>query len=291
MAFDWAVILATIFFCIQFFNPLTYFVAVLIIGARMHALAILMHDATHYRFLKNRKWNDRLTNWLTMFWLFTSIEQYRANHLAHHRHLNTDDDPDWVAKLGKRKFTFPKTKTEFILTALSYLSLIHGVSDAIWMLGRFKAQAKKKGKESKAKVEKLAFYAILFTALTLTGGWVYFLIFWIVPYMSTFFMYQYIRSVAEHFGELAYDHDLSSSRSIRANLLERFFLAPHQVGYHLEHHLYPGVPFYRLPELHDLLMTDPVFRRKAHITHGFFSGLMNELGEVGKKEQVNLGVE
>ncbi|MFT5265535.1 MAG: fatty acid desaturase, partial [Polaribacter sp.] len=52
----------TIFFCIQHFNPLSYGLAVIIIGARMHALAILMHDATHYRFLKNRKRNDLITN-------------------------------------------------------------------------------------------------------------------------------------------------------------------------------------------------------------------------------------
>ena len=105
IAFDWLVILATITLCIQVFNPVTYLLAVLIIGARMHALAILMHDAAHYRFLKNRKWNDALTNFLTMYGLFTSIEQYCISHMAHHRHTNTEHDPDWVAKLGERKFT------------------------------------------------------------------------------------------------------------------------------------------------------------------------------------------
>jgi len=48
IAFNWLIILATIFACFTYFNPLTYFVAILTIGARMHALAILMHDATHY---------------------------------------------------------------------------------------------------------------------------------------------------------------------------------------------------------------------------------------------------
>ena len=55
-----------------------------------------MHDATHYRFLKNRKWNDLISNITTMYPLFSSIEKYRENHLRHHQHLNTEDDPDWV---------------------------------------------------------------------------------------------------------------------------------------------------------------------------------------------------
>ena len=91
-------------------------------------------------------------------------------------------------------------------------------------------------------------------------------------------MFQYIRSVAEHFGELAYDHNLTSSRTVKANWLERFFLSPHNVGYHLEHHLYPGVPFYHLPKLHKLLMGKKEYSQKAHITKGYVTGLMDELG-------------
>ncbi|GAG84267.1 unnamed protein product, partial [marine sediment metagenome] len=33
-----------------------------------------------------------------------------------------------------------------------------------------------------------------------------------------------------------------------------FAFAPHNVNYHLEHHLHPTVPFYRLPELNHRLV-------------------------------------
>ena len=135
MIFDWAIIFATIYCCIQYFNPLTYILAVTIIGARMHGLAILMHDATHYRFLKNRKWNDLITNVFTMYPLFTSIETYRENHMRHHRHLNTEHDPDWVAKLGKREFSFPKTKREFFANRIFLFCFYTKVS---WMRLVFK---------------------------------------------------------------------------------------------------------------------------------------------------------
>jgi fatty acid desaturase len=279
MLLDWMMIFAAIIFCIRYFNPLTYFLAVLLIGARMHALAILMHDATHFRFLKNRKWNDIVTNVLVMYPIFSSIEQYRKNHLAHHQHLNTEDDPDWAAKLGKRAFTFPKTKAEFIWTVLSYLTLVQGFLDALWFLKRFGANSEEApGKKEGTPKLRLAFYLLLFTLISVQGWWGYYLAFWVVPYLSTFFMYQYIRSVAEHFGELAYDHLLSSTRSVKANWLEKLLLAPHNVGYHLEHHLYPAVPYYHLPALHRLLMEEEEYGSKAHITQGYCKGLLQELG-------------
>ena len=277
MIFDWGVILSTAFLCWQYFNPVTYALAILIIGARMHGLAILMHDATHYRFLKNRKWNDLLTNLFINYPLFTSIEQYRQNHLRHHRHLNTEHDPDWVSKFGKKEFTFPKTKSEFLLTIFSYFVLYQGIRDAIWFLKRFRAPENQVKKDKSAVIRKI-YTLTLLAVLTFAGLWPYYLLFWIVPYLSTFFMFQYIRSVAEHYGELSYDHLLSSTRSVKTNALERFLIAPHQVGYHLEHHLYPGVPFYNLPQLHRLLMEQSDYRDKAHITNGYLQGLMNELG-------------
>jgi len=281
--FDWAVIAFTIYASVCWLPILFYPLAVIIIGARMHALAILMHDATHFRFLKNRQWNDGLTNWLTMYPLFTSIATYRQNHLRHHQHLNTEEDPDWVAKLGKRAFTFPKTKREFLLTLGAYLVMYKGISDAVWFLRRFQAPAAKQAQQGAEKRwPRLLFYAILFSVLTLTQTWMYYLLFWVVPYLSTFFLFQYVRSVAEHYGELEYDDALSSTRTTLPNAVERFFLAPHQVGYHLEHHLYPGVPFYNLPRLHQLLMELPTFRQQAHITHGYLSGLLNELGSFEK---------
>ena len=284
LIFDWIIIFATIILCSWYFNPWTYILAVIIVGARMHALAILMHDATHYRFLKNRKWNDLLTNLLTMYPIFTAIEVYRQNHLQHHIHLNTEQDPDWVSKLGVREFTFPKTKIEFLKTVFAYFTLYRGMKDVVWFLKRFGSLKTKSGEEPGNSKVRLLFYVVLFTILTIAGLWKYYLLFWVVPYLSTFFMFQYIRSVAEHFGELAYDHLLTSTRSVKANLVERFFIAPHNVGYHLEHHLYPGVPFYNLDKLHDLLMEDAFYNGKAHITHGYMSGLLNELGQYGLSE-------
>ena len=280
IVFNWIVIILAVYACHKYFHPITYLIALIIIGARMHALAILMHDATHYRFLKNRKWNDLLTNIFTMYPLFLTIEKYRANHLQHHVHLNTEEDPDWVSKLPKKEFRFPKTKVEFIAGVLSYFLLIQGVKDAIWFVTRFNIlgdQAAKKTNKKSNPLPQLIFYGLLITTLSYWGLWKYFLLFWIIPYFSTFLMFQYIRSVAEHFGELEYDHLLRSTRTVKTNFLERFLIAPHNVGYHIEHHLYPGVPYYNLPKLHELLMETSTFKENAHLTQGYLSGMLKEL--------------
>jgi len=237
-----------------------------------------MHDATHFRFLKNRKWNDLISNVVTMYPIFTSIEIYRANHLKHHQHLNTMDDPDWVAKLTKRAFEFPKTKASFLWTIASYLLLFQGMLDAIWFLKRFNTPSEGAVVTTENRLLKIGFYIVLFALLTVFNLWMTYLLFWIVPYLTSFFMFQYIRSVAEHFGDLAYEDDLSSSRTVKPNWVEQFFVAPHYVGYHLEHHLFPGVPFYHLPKLHQLLMQQTTYQTKAHLTQGYFAGLLRELG-------------
>jgi hypothetical protein len=41
-------------------------------------------------------------------------------------------------------------------------------------------------------------------------------------------------------------------------------------------YLFPGVPFYNLPELHEALMSDDAYRSKAHVTRGYSTGLVRE---------------
>lgn len=269
LIFDWTIIVSTMLIWLIYPVWWLYPIVVLVIGARMHALAVLMHDASHYRFIKNKKLNDILTNVLTMYPLFITIEDYRRSHIAHHTKLNTYEDPDWNRKLGDPAFTFPQSKTHFILRLLSYLVFYQGILDAFLI---FKAI----GLRDRSPL-RIVFYILLFGAITLFHAWSVYLSLWIVPYLTTFFLFLYIRSVAEHFGDLKYDGLLTSTRTVKANAFERFFLAPHHVAFHLEHHLYSAVPFYNLPALHKRLMTVKEYERGAHITNGYARGLMEEI--------------
>jgi fatty acid desaturase len=50
----------------------------------------------------------------------------------------------------------------------------------------------------------------------------------------------------------------------------------HNVHYHVDHHPYPSVPYYNLPRLHTLLLTQPEYVARAHVTNGYFRGLRLE---------------
>jgi fatty acid desaturase len=82
--------------------------------------------------------------------------------------------------------------------------------------------------------------------------------------------------VAEHFGSMDYSEELGSTRTVIPFFWERAIFAPHNVNFHLEHHLYPSVPFYNLPALHHVAMRNPAFAQHAHLTKGYSVGLVAE---------------
>lgn len=123
------------------------------------------------------------------------------------------------------------------------------------------------------------------TLITLLGIWQGFLLYWVVPYMTLFFLFLYVRGVAEHFGSMDYEEELGSTRTVIPYFWERWFFAPHNINYHLEHHLFPGVPFYSLPKLGAALMRDETYRAKAHITRGYATGLLRECLAAAKRDK------
>ncbi len=136
--YNWLIIIVIpLYFSSSYAIWWLYPLGVFIIGARIHALAILVHDAAHFRFLKNRKWSDIVTNCLISYHIYLPVEKYRHTHLEHHQHLNTDEDPDWVLKMDFEDYEFPKTKVAFLQTVLSYLFLYKGISVALIVMKRF----------------------------------------------------------------------------------------------------------------------------------------------------------
>jgi fatty acid desaturase len=95
-----------------------------------------------------------------------------------------------------------------------------------------------------------------------------FLMYWIVPLMTWLKVALRLRTIGEHYG-IEYDHMLRQTRTTYPSLIERLLIAPKNIGYHLDHHLYPSVPFYNLPELHRELQQHEAFRTQAHLTRTY----------------------
>jgi len=66
-----------------------------------------------------------------------------------------------------------------------------------------------------------------------------------------------IRNIAEHAVVTDPDDPLRNTPTTEVNLIERIFMTPYFVNYHLEHHLLFYVPCYNVPKLHAILMRGP----------------------------------
>jgi fatty acid desaturase len=72
-----------------------------------------------------------------------------------------------------------------------------------------------------------------------------------------------VRSLAEHAVTERTDDQLLNTRTTHANLIARMTFAPLHVNYHLEHHLLPTVPWWRLPALHRTLAARGVLPERS----------------------------
>ena len=286
---DWTVIAAAIAISELTQSWLVWLVAVPVIAGRMHALAVLMHDFAHYRFMKNKAVSDWIGDVFCAWPVGVTVEGYRVNHLAHHRYLNTDQDPDWVAKLGSRTFTFPQEMRFALLNVAGYFVGVSSMRDLHTAFVRLQADDHS---SLNYKLLRYGSYALVFVILTLGGWWTEYFFYWAIPYLTGFFLLLYIRSVAEHFGEtMDYSEEMTGTRTVIPYFWERWFFCPHNVSYHLEHHEYPSVPFYNLPALNRELMRSRGFSQKAHITRGFATGLLREVWlDSWRKPQATAGV-
>jgi fatty acid desaturase len=93
------------------------------------------------------------------------------------------------------------------------------------------------------------------------------LLYWLIPYATFYQLLNRIRLSTEHF-----NIDESNSfrtRSVVASFLETLIFTPYNLGYHLEHHLYPSIPFYNLPKLHSLLLNNEAYKNEAIIESSY----------------------
>lgn len=268
IATDWAAIVACFAAVVWLEHGAVWLLAALVIATRQHALAVLMHDAAHYRLCRNHAWNDRLSNWLLAYPVLTTTQGYRLHHLAHHCHLNTEEDPDWRRKQGP-DWDFPKSRAAFLALCLRDL-VGGGFIEMVRAQRHFRQASAAASKSCQARpLDRLTFYCFVAAIVALCGLWLEALLLWFVPLFTFMPVIMRIRSIAEH-SALPGQHDLNMTRNILCPWWERWLLVPHNVHYHLDHHLFPSVPFYNLPALHGLLEHVPEYAEQAHQNDSYF---------------------
>lgn len=257
----WGTIAAAVALFAIWPNPLTFAIAVAIIGSRQLGLAILMHEAAHNALFKSRAINDFVGEWLCGRPIMAELAAYRHYHLTHHRFTQTDKDPDLVLSSKfptshasmKRKFTRDLTGQTGVKQLIGQISMsfqLAGDEDAMKAAASDFAQSFKAPQLWKSLP---VFLGVIFL-MGLVGDWWWGLAFWLLPYLTWFQFVLRVRNIAEHGATEQSENPFQNVRTTHAGPLARLFVAPYWVNYHLEHHMVMHVPCFNLRKMHQALL-------------------------------------
>lgn len=241
---DWLIIGFSCYLFNFWMHPVSFLVLLLVIGNRQHALAVLGHEASHFRLSENKRVNDLLAN-LGAFWsLGITTSGYRSLHNKHHSHTNTEQDPE-LAHRGARAPQWDLPISIFKILRFCAEDLI-GFSHKDYLI----IITFSKPNSSKEYLYLFVFHVTLTMTLVIIGLW-WVPAIWYIALFTSFMMFFRLRTFLEHLGT-------EDTHRLYLTWLERQVMAPHNIWYHWEHHKYPTVPYYRLPEIRHLLQDAPV---------------------------------
>lgn len=261
----WGTIAASIALVTVWPNPLTWLVAIMIVGTRQLGLAILMHEAAHGGLHSSKMINELVGQWLCAVPVGADLASYRSYHLQHHRFTQQPEDPDLSLSAP-----FPITRESYRRKAIRDLSGQTFVKQRLPLLLSLLKPATKDapvehesfvstGREKTARF--VAANALLFVLFWLAGAGIWYFGVWLVAMATWLSLVTRIRNIAEHACTSTDEDPYSHARTTLANPIERALIAPYWVNYHAEHHLFMYLPCYRLPEAHRLLVEKGLIMR------------------------------
>jgi fatty acid desaturase len=218
------------------YGHISYLAACLINGTAGYFLFSPMHDAIHSSVGKSKYlnlWVGRIT--FLYFSSLVAFELMRFIHFRHHRNANGEgDEADHIVQSGPswlRPLKWP------------FIDLIYG-----WKyLGYWKDRPKS---ETRSILIMFLATLVVWPWLIISGYLMELLMFWIIPQRISFFFISFIFVYLPHVpNEISEKEDAYRATSIREGM--EWLLSPLMMyqNYHLVHHLYPNVPFYRLVKI------------------------------------------
>ena len=263
VAHAWLVIALAMALVAAFPHPLSWLIAIPVIGSRQLGLLILMHDGAH-GMLAKRVWLNRLLCQFGCAWpTLADADAYRRYHLRHHAHTMQPADPDLIltghypisrASLWRKLRRDLLGLTGYAQRRAQFTAAL-GAADWAW--------ARRLAHFWQALGPQCLVNLALAVLLTRAVGWYAWPLLWLLPLLTWQQLVLRVRNIAEHAAVPDGNDPLRNARSVRANWLERALIAPYWVNYHLEHHLLMWVPCYRLPALHAMLLSNGLGLRMA----------------------------
>jgi fatty acid desaturase len=228
---DWLTIAAAIFAAKLFDSLAVYASATIVIASRQHALGVIAHEAIHWPKDGLRKVAVVTMKYLCAWPILMHFDAFREIHLAHHRHLNSASDPDFVRNQPQDFYA----------------------ADSLWGMLRYalglNRRREKSQKPDSSGILRMSLSMAMYWCAIIAFMYIYgymqlFLLYWVLPLFTWFIFFVRLRGIFEHTGIERQATQLT--RSIRGNFLSNFLFLPHAIGMHGEHHRNARLPWYTL---------------------------------------------
>lgn len=233
----------------------------------------MLHESAHGMLAANRKLNLVLGTALTAYPIFQLHYGYKRAHVAtHHPKLgDPGKDPD-LRYFVEQGVYLPRTKSKIVLNLIILPAIGSKAASHVYFLIRDRIL--RKGSTAAAagqpvtpywqlrmRRDKIAFYsfwAAVACVLVLTGEWGRFLLFWIIPYLTSFQIIGWYIELSEHTPMVKFANvDIEMTRNRKSRGVEKFLTGTYSDHYHLDHHLDPRTPYWNLKRAHAIRLEDP----------------------------------
>jgi fatty acid desaturase len=260
---------------------LLYPASLVLIGCRQRGLADILHQSAHHTLARNRVANVVLGTICSGYLVFQLFIPYRVSHVKHH-HPNLGHpvkDPDMRQHVADGLYDVPDWHTfkhRHVLRPLlgahipSYLGYV--LRDRLCP-----SSSPQHTYMGWTAVQELRVFLVYWLFLLLVGYlseslWIL-VLFWVVPYATSFQIVGYMIELSEHypikFGQAA----LLQTRNRNGREWERWLTGIHQENYHLVHHLDPSIPSWNLESAHHVMLQDEQYRMVNERYGGLFTKL------------------
>jgi fatty acid desaturase len=225
-------------------------------AASLHGISLFTHEAVHSVLSPNRAVN-RIMGIACALPVLQNFSAYKVLHLRHHKHLGQQGDPDHYDNYS--------TWT-WLVFSMHWVRLIIGYPIYIVMIPIL---GYRQGRPSERRwvLFEVALLLLLVAAVIASPlSWSLLLHVWLIP-MLIINTFVNIRGMSQHTFLEEPDDPVQGTRSILTNSVTTFFMC--NENYHLEHHLFPRVPWYNLRRLHTAIK-DQLVDRQAPLVQSYF---------------------
>ena len=214
----------------------------LIQGALLNWLYCAQHELSHGTVFRTRWLNEAFGRLIGFIQLYPR-DFDRIQHFGHHRHTG-----DW--EKDPELFRDPYELSDYLVwfSGISYWQ--SRVSRLVRLVQGKVIEPYIREDEKALLIREARVHVVLYTAVLVLSVWFASwaaVIYWIAPMIATKWAYR-LQGTIKHLGRPHNDNLFENTRTARTGPL--FHWLGWNMQYHTAHHLFPSLPFHRLPALH-----------------------------------------